>query len=77
MPDPLDTRLVLAIFIGEKDAITSLQFAFLDEFSLFDLCARGDVEYFSCALVEDILYKRRAVEFMHGEIRQHIPFAVV
>ena len=58
VPDPLNTRLVLPIFIGEEDTIASLQFAFLDKFSLFDLCACGDVEYFSCALVEDILYKR-------------------
>ena len=74
---PLDTRVILPIFIGKEDTIPTLQFAFFDKLPLLYLRACGDVEYRPCALIEDILYKRRTVELMHGEIRQHIPLPVV
>ena len=55
--DALDPRIILPIFVGEEDAISTLQFALFDEFSLLYLCARGDIEQFSCPLIEDILYE--------------------
>ena len=54
---PFDARLVLPILFGEENAIAPLQFAFLDVCPELDLCACGDVEYLSCALVKNILYK--------------------
>lgn len=67
VPDTLDARVVLPLLVGEKDAIPPLQIVGVDVFALLDLRARVDVEKLPRALIEDILDKGRAVEFLHGK----------
>lgn len=74
---PLNSRAVLPRFVGKIDAIPPLELAFGNVFALLDLRTRGRLQQHARAHIKGVLRKRRAVEFVLGEIFKAIAVAVV
>ena len=69
--------IILPFLIREENAIPPLKFVGCDIFALFHLRAGVDVEHFACALIENVLNERGAIEFLRAKAFEQISFSVV
>jgi hypothetical protein len=68
---------MIPAFVGEIDTIPAFQIRARNEFALYDLRPRCNVEQFPRAVVKHILHERRTVELLRGKPFQEIALPVV
>lgn len=75
--DPFDTGVVLPFFVGKKDTVAALQFGRLHVFPLLYLRTGVYLQQLPCALIKNVLYKGRTIEFLRGESAEKLSVSVV